>query len=145
MKTILNKLLLIAVASLGFVTLVSCSDDDDATLDRLFRPILKDVVTGLGAENKPYMTLEWDKYASANMYVARIESTDGKDVKEITTEENTCTFNDLAYDQDYNVYIYSMNTETGLQSKEYTTIATTPDLPTLLANISTSKIGRAHV
>lgn len=140
MKTILNKLLLIAVASLGFVTLVSCSDDDDATLDRLFRPILKDVVTGLGAENKPYMTLEWDKYASANMYVARIESTDGKDVKEITTEENTCTFNDLAYDQDYNVYIYSMNTETGLQSKEYTTIATTPDLPTLLANISTSNI-----
>ena len=54
MKTILNKLLLIAVASLGFVTLVSCSDDDDATLDRLFRPILKDVVTGLGRKQAIY-------------------------------------------------------------------------------------------
>ncbi len=140
MKRIFNKLFLFAAVSVVFATMVSCSDDDDATLERLFRPILKDVVTGLDAENKPYMTLEWDKYASANQYVARIESTDGTDVKEITTEDNTCTFNDLAYDQDYNVFIYSMNTENGLQSKEYNTIATTPDLPTLLANISTSNI-----
>lgn len=128
MKSIFNKLFFIAVMSVG-LSLTACSDDDDATLDRLFRPILKDVVTGLDAENKPYMTLEWDKYASANQYIARVESTDGTDVKEITTEENTCTFNDLAYDQDYNVYIYSMNTENGLQSKEYTTVATTLTSP----------------
>jgi len=141
MKNIFNKTwLLIAAVSVGCISLVSCSDDDDATLDRLFRPILNDVVTGLDADNKPYMTLEWDKYASANQYVAKVESTDGKDVKEITTDQTTCTFNDLEYDQDYNVYIYSVNTESGLQSKEYTTVATTPDLPTELINISSGNV-----
>lgn len=140
MKNIFKTLFLIAAVSVGCISLTGCSDDDDSTLDRLFRPILNDVVTGLDSENKPFMTLEWDQYASANQYVARIESTDGTDVKEITTEATTCTFNDLAYDQDYNVYIYSMNTENGLQSKEYTTVATTPDLPTELLNISTANI-----
>lgn len=140
MKNIFKKLFLIAAVSVGCISLTGCSDDDDMTLDRLFRPVLNDVVTGLDSENKPYMTLEWDNYASANQYVARIESMSGTDVKEITTDATTCTFYNLDYDQEYNVYIYSMNTENGLQSKEYTTVATTPDFPTALLNVSTGNV-----
>ena len=136
MKTIFKTLLLLTAVTTSTGAFVSCSDDDDlATADALFRPIINaddNIEMGLDENLSPYMIVTWDNYTSADQYTVKVESTDGTDTKEITTSELTCRFDGLKYDKEYYVYINSANTKNGLKSKPYTLTATTPDYPTPL-------------
>lgn len=140
MKKIYKSIMLIAGIIAGFGSLASCSDDDLPTADRLFRPILGDVVTGLDSNTQPYMSLKWDQYADANQYVVKVVSTDGTDSASITTDSTAVTFSNLKYDQEYNVYIHSVNTVTGLSSRDYNKVVTTQDFPTLLSSFTSDNI-----
>ena len=67
--------------TIGLGTLASCSDDDDSTMSRLFRPIISEdnIITGLDADTIPYIRFSWSNYASANQYVINVSSIDGKE------------------------------------------------------------------
>ena len=135
--------LLIASVLVGGV-FSACSDDEDLTkADALFRPIINtddDVVLGLTSENVPYVTVTWDKFKDANQYEVSLRSTDGLDERVVSVDTNYVRFDNLKYDTDYNIGVKSKNTQTGLQSKEYTFSVTTADFPTSLYNISSSDI-----
>lgn len=134
-------LFLAATMSLGLFT--GCSDDEDlAKADALFRPILSDdnIETGLTEENIPYVTLKWDKYASASEYEVTIEANDGSDTRSIVTDTTFCRFDELSYDKEYNVRIKSRNKATGLESKDYVKTVTTADYPTALSNITAGNV-----
>lgn len=143
MKKIFLNLILLLVAVATFSTFFSsCKDDELPAATRLFRPVLSDddIVTGLAADSSVYIKLTWDKYSDANQYVVKIVAADGSDSATITTDSVSCTFPNLEYDTEYNIYIRSVNTETGLESRDYTATATTLDFPTQLINISSSNI-----
>lgn len=144
MKTIMKSILLLAAITTGLVSFVSCSDDDDlAKADALFRPIISEtdnIEQGLDDNLVPYVIVKWDNYTSANQYTVKMEATDGSDVKEITTSDLTCRFDNLEYDKEYFVYISSANTNTGLVSKPYSLTITTSDYPTTLLTPSATDI-----
>ncbi|MGN0282848.1 MAG: DUF4957 domain-containing protein [Prevotella sp.] len=131
--------LLSALAAICF-TLASCSDDDDATMSRLFRPVFSDIVAGLDENNVPNLTMTWDNYTSANQYVVKVVNTNGTDSTIVETDTTFVTIGNLAYDQDYNVHITARNTITGAESKVYTEVATTLDYPTQLKTVATTNI-----
>ena len=141
----INKYLWLFIASVLVGAVFSaCKDDEDLTkADALFRPIINtddDVVLGLTPDNVPYVTVAWDKFKDANKYEVSLKSTDGQDVRVVAVDTNFVRFDNLQYDTDYNIGVKSMNTVTGLQSKEYTFTVTTADFPTNLTNISTSDV-----
>lgn len=141
----INKYLWLFIASVLVGAVFSaCKDDEDLTkADALFRPIINtddDVVLGLTPDNVPYVTVAWDKFKDANKYEVSLKSTDGQDVRVVAVDTNFVRFDNLQYDTDYNIGVKSMNTVTGLQSKEYTFTVTTADFPTNLSNISTSDV-----
>ena len=141
----INKYLWLFIASVLVGAVFSaCKDDEDlAKADALFRPIINtddDVVLGLTPDNVPYVTVEWDKFKDANKYEVSLKSTDGLDERVVVVDTNYVRFDNLQYDTDYNIGVKSMNTVTGLQSKEYTFTVTTADFPTNLSNISTSDV-----
>ncbi|MCH5310487.1 MAG: DUF5123 domain-containing protein [Prevotella sp.] len=134
MKKIFKSMLFLLAASTS-VVLTSCSDDDLPTADALFRPVITEsdnIEHGLDDNLSPYMIVTWDNYTDATEYVITAEANDGSDTKTITTEETTCTFTNLEYDKEYNVSLRCVNTNTGLQSKDYTLTTTTLDYPTKL-------------
>ena len=141
----INKYLWLFIASVLVGAVFSaCKDDEDLTkADALFRPIINtddDVVLGLTPDNVPYVTVAWDKFKDANKYEVSLKSTDGQDVRVVAVDTNFVRFDNLQYDTDYNIGVKSVNTVTGLQSKEYTFTVTTADFPTNLTNISTSDV-----
>lgn len=142
MKKIFKSMLLLIAVTIGVSSMVSCSDDDDSSLTRLFRPIVSDknIITGLDANDVPYLTLKWDNYTNANQYVITVKSVDGTEEYTQTVDTTTCTFSNLNYDKEYNVAIHSANTTNGLESKDYTFSATTADYPTLLNSLGVSDI-----
>ena len=144
MKKIIKSILLLAAITTGLVSFVSCSDDDDlAKADALFRPIISEtdnIEQGLDDNLVPYVIVKWDNYTSANQYTVKMEATDGSDVKEITTSDLTCRFDNLQYDKEYFVYISSANTNTGLTSKPYSLSITTIDYPTNLSSVAATDI-----
>ena len=144
MKKIIKSILLLAAITTGLVSFVSCSDDDDlAKADALFRPIISEtdnIEQGLDDNLVPYVIVKWDNYTSANQYTVKMEATDGSDVKEITTSDLTCRFDNLQYDKEYFVYISSANTNTGLTSKPYSLSITTIDYPTNLNSVAATDI-----
>src|SRR5574344_994881 len=131
--------LLSAIAALG-LTFASCSDDDESTMSRLFRPIFSDIISGLDDDNVPYLTMKWDNYTNANQYVVKVVNTNGTDSATVETDTTVVTIGNLAYDQDYNVHIVAKNTNTGAESKVYTVVATTLDYPTQLKTVSSTNI-----
>ena len=131
--------LLSAIAALG-LTFASCSDDDESTMSRLFRPIFSDIISGLDDDNVPYLTMKWDNYTNANQYVVKVVNTNGTDSTTVETDTTFVTINNLAYDQDYNVHITAKNTVTGAESKVYTEVATTLDYPTQLKTVAATNI-----
>lgn len=131
--------LLSAIAALG-LTFASCSDDDESTMSRLFRPIFSDIISGLDDDNVPYLTMKWDNYTNANQYVVKVVNTNGTDSTTVETDTTFVTINNLAYDQDYNVHITAKNTVTGAESKVYTEVATTLDYPTQLKTVAATNV-----
>ncbi len=142
MKKIFKSILLLMTVTIGLGTLASCSDDDDSTMSRLFRPIISEdnIITGLDADTIPYIRFSWSNYASANQYVINVSSIDGKETYTQTVDTTVVTFNKLNYDKEYNVSIKSQNTNNGLESKDYTFSVNTADFPTELNTITTSNI-----
>ena len=143
MKKIIKSLLLLAAVTMGMGTFVSCSDDDLPEADALFRPIINEddnIEHGLDAKDSPYMVITWDNYTSANQYIVKIEASNGSDTREITTDTTTCRFDNLQYDQEYNISISAANSNTGLSSKAYTITTTTLDFPTSLITPTTNDI-----
>ena len=112
------------------------------TAPRLFRPILSDdnIVAGLDADTVPYIKVTWNKYTDANQYVVKAVAADGTDSVIITTDSTGCTFNNLGYDKEYNIKIHSVNTVSGLQSKDYVATTMTSDFPTVLNTFTSSNI-----
>ena len=143
MKKILKSMLLFAAVTTGAVGIVSCSDDNLPQADALFRPVITEsgnIEHFLDGNLVPYMTIKWDNYTSANQYIVRIESIDGNDVQEIVTDKTDCEFDNLQYDQEYNVFLTAANTESGLKSKAFTLTTTTLDYPTSLKAINSTDI-----
>ena len=139
MKKTVKSLLLIAAVIMGMGTFVSCSDDDLPKADALFRPVINEddnIEHGLDANDSPYMIINWDRYASANQYIVKIEANDGSDTREIKTDTTVYRFDNLQYDKEYNISISAANTQTGLSSKAYTLTTTTLDFPTSLISPS---------
>lgn len=141
-KIALNLIVLSVIVTASIAIFSSCSDDNLSAATRLFRPVLSDddIVTGLDADSSAYITLTWDNYSDANQYVVKIVASDGSDSATITTDSVECTFSNLEYVTEYNIYIHSANTETGLVSKDFTATTVTPDYPTELNSISTANI-----
>lgn len=143
MKKTVYKLLMLTVVLITFsTTFISCKMEDLLDPSRLFRPMLADddVETGLDSDTVPYIKVNWDKYADANQYVVKVVATDRTDSAEITTDGVTCTFNNLKFDKEYNIKIRSVNTDNGLESKDFVTSVVTPDFPTQLVNITSTNI-----
>jgi len=143
MKKILKSIMLFAAATLGTAAMTSCSDDDDSTMSRLFRPVVSgdNITAGLDADNIPYIELKWDNYASANQYVVTIATEDGSYTDTKTVEDTTFVrFSQLEYDVTYNFNIHAANTVTGLESKDYVFSAKTQDYPTNLKGLQSSDI-----
>ena len=142
MNKTIKSMLLLALAAVGLGTLNSCSDDDDSTMSRLFRPVLSNsnIITGLDAEKVPYLELKWDSYADADKYVAVLVPSNGGDSIVITTDTSTCRFNNLAYDAEYLIKLKAISTKRSLESKFYQTSVTTADYPTMLNNFTSSTI-----
>ena len=140
MKNIYKSLWLLGAVTAGLGCFTSCSDDD-STMSRLFRPVLgEDAFTiGLDANQIPYITIEWDDYSDADMYVLTLIPTDGSDSIVVETAEATYTFNNLEYDMEYNVKIKATSSKIP-ESKVYQTSVTTLDFPTMLENVSGSDI-----
>lgn len=140
MKNIYKSLLLLGAAACGMGTITSCSDDD-STMSRLFRPVLgEDAFTiGLDANKIPYITIEWDDYSDAELYVLTLIPTDGGDSIVVETAEATHTFRDLKYDLEYNVKIKATSSKIA-ESKVYQTSVTTLDFPTMLENVQSADI-----
>ena len=133
--------MLLAVGS-ALGTFTSCKDSEDVTAPRLFRPILSDnnIVVGLDADTVPYIKVKWNKYTDANQYVVKAIAADGTDSMTITTDSTGCIFNNLGYDKEYNIKIHSVNTVSGLQSKDYVATTMTSDFPTVLNTFTSSNI-----
>jgi hypothetical protein len=143
MKKIFLKFNLVFVAIVfSSIVFTSCTEDELPAATRLFRPIIGDdnIEVGLDKDTVPYLKLTWDKYADANQYTVTLLATDGKDSVSITTDTVTYTFNNLKFDTDYNIKIHSVNTNTGLKSKDFITTTRTPDFPTQLSTISSGNI-----
>lgn len=142
MKNILKSFLALTAIMAGTVFAVSCSDDDESSMSRLFRPIINgdDVIAGLDSDTIPYLTMTWDNYTSANQYTVSLTSEDGLESYMQTVDTTTVTFNNLSFDKNYNISITAGNTQTGLESKAYTLTATTSDFPTLLQPLSSTDI-----
>lgn len=135
--------MLVTAVTLGMGTMTSCSDDDDSTMSRLFRPVVSsdNINTGLDADNIPYIELKWDNYASANQYIVSIATEDGSYTDTKIVEDTTFVrFSGLDYDITYNFSIHAANTVTGLESKEYIFAAKTQDYPTDLNGLQSSDI-----
>lgn len=132
MKKIFKSLLLLMAMTVVAGSMTSCSDDDESTQSRLFRPVINEdnIVTGLDENTVPYLSFKWDNYTEANQYVINVVSEDGTESYTQTVETNSVTFNNLDYDKNYNVSIHSANTNNGLESKDYTFVITTADYPT---------------
>ncbi len=140
-KIFKSALLFMAVATCtGF--LVSCDDDDLPAMDSLFRPVINsdNISHYLDEANNPYMIVTWDNYSNANQYTVKIEANDGSDTREVTTDTTFYRFDKLQYDKEYNVSLFSSNTNTGLSSKAFTLTTTSLDYPTQLSNLSMSDI-----
>lgn len=105
-KYLLTMLLTATVGSLA----TSCSDDDNlGDAPRLFRPIASSTV------NSNTLKVEWDKIQGATSYELKLMQLTGKtndegvelakEVRTITTEDDTYTFDDLDWDEKYGVEI----------------------------------------
>ncbi len=143
MKKKLYKLMLLFVAITMCTSIfTSCNEEELPGATRLFRPILADdnIVPGLDADTVPYIKISWDKYTNVTQYVLKIVASDGTDSATITTDTTSYTFSNLKFDTEYNIYIHSVNTGNGLESKDFIATTFTPDFPTMLNNISTSNI-----
>ncbi|MBR1400653.1 MAG: DUF5123 domain-containing protein [Prevotella sp.] len=143
MKKILKSILLLMAVTAGTATFVACSDDDLPAADALFRPVISvddNIEQGLDENAVPYVIINWDNYTSANQYTVKIESFDGSDSREITTENTTCRFDNMKYDMEYNISLSSANTVTGLSSKPYSVTMTTLDFPTSLITPATTDL-----
>lgn len=140
MKNIYKSLLLLGAVTCGTGAFTSCSDDE-STMSRLFRPVLgEDAFTiGLDANQIPYITIEWDDYSDAEMYVLTLIPTDGSDSVVVETAEATHTFNNLKYDMEYNIKIKATSSKIP-ESKVYQTSVTTLDFPTMLENVQNADI-----
>ncbi len=140
-KIFKSALLFLAMATCtGF--LASCDDDDESSLNGLFRPVIDsdNISHYLDENNSPYMIVTWDNYSNANQYTVKIEANDGSDTREVVTDTTFFRFDNLQYDKEYNVSIFSSNTAKGLSSKEFTLTTTSLDYPTQLSTLSTSDI-----
>jgi hypothetical protein len=142
MKNIIKSTLLLLAVGSALGTFTSCKDSEDVTAPRLFRPILSDnnIVVGLDADTVPYIKVKWNKYTDANQYVVKAIAADGTDSMTITTDSTGCIFNNLGYDKEYNIKIHSVNTVSGLQSKDYVATTMTSDFPTVLNTFTSSNI-----
>lgn len=142
MKNIFKLMPLLLAVVIGTGTLTSCSDDDESTMSRLFRPVISEdnITSGLDADTIPYIKLKWDNYTTANQYVITMTSVDGTETYTQTVDTAVVTFNNLGFDKEYNVAIHAENTNNGLTSKDYTLSVTTADFPTELNSLGTSDI-----
>lgn len=135
--------MLVAAVTLGMGAMTSCSDDDDSTMSRLFRPVVSedDIIAGLDADNVPYIEMKWSNYASANQYVVTIETEDKSFTDTKVVEDTTFVrFSGLDYDITYNFSIHAANSITGLESKDYVFSAKTADYPTDLKGLQSTDI-----
>lgn len=141
-KTFYRLFLLLITITTSSVIFTGCKVDDLTQATRLFRPVLSDddIVTGLTADTIPYIKVTWSQYSDANEYIVEVVASDGTDSASITTDSISCTFYNLDFDKEYNIKIHSVNTISGLESKDYVAVKTTPDFPTQLLNISSSNI-----
>lgn len=142
MNKILKSLLLICTAVFSYGIFVSCSDDNNSGMSRLFRPVLSNsnIKSGLDDNKVPYLEFKWDAYSDADKYIATLVPSDGSDPISIETNEPTCKFTNLAYDMDYQIRLKAISTSKGIESKDYTTTVTTADYPTMLNSLSSSNI-----
>ncbi len=142
MKTNYKSLMLLAAATLGLGFFSACEDDSEETMSRLFRPVVSEdkIVLGLDANEIPYATINWDAYENAEKYELIVTATDGSAEYTVVSDSSAHTFNNLAYDLEYNLKIKAINEKSGLESKYYETSFVTLDFPTMLMNISSSDI-----
>lgn len=142
MKKTIKSILLIGALTMGAGAVTSCSDDDDSYMSRLFRPVVSsdNIVTGIDADMKSYITFSWDDYADANQYAITLSTEDGTTSLTKNVEGSEVTFTDLQYDINYNIAIKAMNTLNGLESKDYKFSVRSADYPTRLKAIETTDI-----
>lgn len=126
--TLLVAILFIVIAS-------ACQDDDDlATADRLFRPIINETSYG-----GTWIKVEWDKYEDVDHYELQISIDSFETVTSATTDTSFYKFENLEYDTDYYLRIKSVG-ET-LESRYFVNdIITTSDYPTQLNSISSNDV-----
>ena len=69
MKKIFKSILLIMAVTTTVGFLAGCKDDDDSSLNGLFRPVINEsdnITHGLDDNNNAYMIIHWDNYTNAN-------------------------------------------------------------------------------
>jgi hypothetical protein len=143
MKKIFKSILLIMAVATTVGFLAGCKDDDDSSLNGLFRPVINEsdnITHGLDDNNNAYMIIHWDNYTNANKYTVNIEANDGSDTRTESTDTTFMRFNNLQYDKEYNISITAENTTTNMQSKPFTLTTTSLDYPTNLATLSATDI-----
>lgn len=144
MKKIIKSMLLLAVAMTGIGTMTSCSNDDESSLSRLFRPIINkdNVITGTDDNKQSFVEFKWDAYDGADKYQITLTPADGS-ADPIVEVVDTVVYRKtgLQYDKDYNVGVKALKTSNeSMNSKDYEFSFTSADFPTELLNVTSANI-----
>lgn len=129
MKINIFKFMLVGLL-IACATFYSCSSDDELTAPRLFRPLAK-----LTATNNN-ITVKWDLIKDASSYeVAMSKDSFKTTLSTVSTTLNSYTFENVEWDETYQVKIKALSTTTG-NSEIYDCDEISVTYPTVLNKIT---------